>query len=161
MDNEPRGPLKRGLHKLSKRFKDVAHGRYRFDPTDRSSSTPPNALQESIPQSGAPAPVQSTQTLPMTGEPIIHQSGKSTESVAESGAPTTVSTQAPTVASHGPTKPSLLAQNINIAAKGTLWALSTAAEGLPIPGAKGIFDAILKVLEVVEVSDVILSGQIC
>lgn len=60
-------------------------------------------------------------------------------------------TPPPTAVTHELTK-SLLAQNIKGAVKGTLWALSSAAEGIPIPGAKAIFDAIIKVIEVIEVS---------
>ncbi|KAF9455756.1 hypothetical protein BDZ94DRAFT_584739 [Collybia nuda] len=57
--------------------------------------------------------------------------------------------QLPHLLTHTQTE-SRLAHNVKLAAKGTLWALSTAAKDLPIPGAKAIFDSIRKIIDVVE-----------
>lgn len=53
--------------------------------------------------------------------------------------------------SRGPTEPSSAAQTTKVLVKGTLGLLSNAADGIPIPGIKGIFETIIKVIGVIEV----------
>lgn len=125
------------------------HGNDLRVPSDHPSSVPPNVFPESSQQSGASSSVLSMQSLLRSDDPAIYQFGEPAANAVAGAAPTT---------SHGPTKPSesLLAQNIKVVVKGTLLALSYAAEGIPVPGTKGIFVAILKIIEVVEVNGMTL-----
>ncbi|KAF9456420.1 hypothetical protein BDZ94DRAFT_1241543 [Collybia nuda] len=80
---------------------------------------------------------------------LSHESTRAVAGVVEMASSESVSS-APT-STHGHIE-SRLSHNFKVAAKGALWTLGKAAEGLPIPGAKAIFTSIYKIIDVVEVA---------
>lgn len=159
MHNKSRRPLgERALHKLSKYLKGFTRGQSPVDPVDHPSSVPSNTQH---PQFGVATPAQSVHSIMLPVNPTTNLPGISTERVGDMSIRVNEASFAVPVASssvpmHGLADSSSAAQNIKIAAKGALWVLSSAAEGVPIPGAKAIFDVISKVIEAIEVSGVIL-----
>lgn len=67
----------------------------------------------------------------------------------------TVSAVHAPVSTHGHTEASPALQIVKNIVKGALGVLSSAAEGIPVPGVKGIFDTVSKVIGIVEVSSFI------
>lgn len=154
--------LKRQLHTLKN---ETQRGRDHERPTtaqfgspdlpERSSSTPPDVLQGPRGHSGISAVGPSTLSLLAPGH-LTALSRESAAGVVETALAGSVS---PALTStHAQIEPRLT-HNIKVAAKGILWALSTAAKDLPIPGAKAIFDSIRKIIDVVEVSGLIFKSK--
>ncbi|KAF9458539.1 hypothetical protein BDZ94DRAFT_83542 [Collybia nuda] len=149
--------LKRQLHKLKdktsrgrSRERTTAAQLRRPDLPERPSPTAPDVLQESSERPGVPAVVTPTPPLLAPGHPT-GLSRSSIEGVAAmAGAASAGSVSTAPTSTHSQTE-SRLAHNVRLTAKGTLWALSIAAEGLPIPGGKAIFNSIRKIIDIVDV----------
>jgi hypothetical protein len=136
---------------------------------DRAAPAPPNIPQESterIRASVSPSSVlaPSTQSLILGVSaidplPDAQPTSDQTVSTAQIGDQSVVSvTPAPIstvitteTAMLSSLKPSPAIQTAKFVGKGLLGLLSSAAEGIPFPGVKGIFDTIIKVINVIEV----------
>lgn len=183
MDTKPREPMrKRVLHKFSKPFKSLTRSRGQsversatgqaqgsgslVDLPDRPSSTPPDIPQESGQIGEA---LVSTLLVPALSairppskaiDPTTDLSGESHASqathLAVTGVPSTASALVTPASAHGLADPSSAAQTTKVVVKGALGLLSSAADGIPIPGVKAIFEAIIKVIGIIEVGSIIL-----
>jgi hypothetical protein len=120
------------------------------DHPNRPSSVPPKFSQESSqPVDTSSSTIAVTQSLVALRASVID---------LLSGAPSTGQAP-PTVNSIGPTevlkplspKPSPAMQTAKFIGKGLLGLLSSAADGVPVPGVKGIFDTIINVVKIIEV----------
>ncbi|KAF9459973.1 hypothetical protein BDZ94DRAFT_1198701, partial [Collybia nuda] len=148
-DTPPRSLLKQLINKVSEKVKRC-FGLKRFP--DHPPFVPPNVPQHL----GTQTPPQNTQSLPVLPVPTSHQSGITSKST------TTTNTAASGVHLVGVDTPALIlgeagsssrasaAQTAKILVKGTLGLLSSAAGGIPIPGVKGIFDTMIKVISIIE-----------
>jgi hypothetical protein len=173
---------KQMLHTIAKPFKSKSRGQSQERPIpgqhqdtlgvnqpDRAASAPPDISQELTEQVHVVAMTsadlsQSAQSLTL-GDSTIDPLLNTTPSVQTA---TTVQSSEPSVASVTPapisnvgkmkvsmpssSKPSAAMQTAKFVGKSLLGLLSSAAEGIPVPGVKGIFDTILKVVNIVEVS---------
>ncbi|KAF9459975.1 hypothetical protein BDZ94DRAFT_1238841 [Collybia nuda] len=120
----------------------------RPDLPDRPSSIAQEVLREFSGHSGVSAIGPPTLPLSTPG----HLTALSHESAAGMAETALAGSVSPALATtHAQIEPRLT-RDFKVIAKGTLWALSSAAEGLPIPGAKAIFDSIRKIIDVVEVA---------
>jgi hypothetical protein len=180
MDANPRKSLpKRMFSKITKPFKSKSRAQSRerpvtgqpqdtlgIDQPDRAASAPPDIPQASTEQIDAPvlsssALAPSTRSLmlgdsaidPLSDAPLSGQ----TVSTAQIGEPSVTSVAPAPISTIGTTaipsslKPSLLKQTTKFVGKGLLGLLSSAADGVPVPGVKGICDAIIKFVNVIEV----------
>lgn len=156
MADEPRKSWsKRFVREFSKRVEPLKRGskQSQVGPFDRPSSAPPNIPEGSGQQLGASVVLQTAQSPLISEGSTFHHSG---ESLAGMGNTTTSTgaTLAPN-STRGPIGSSSAAQTTKFVFKGALGLLSSAADGIPIPGVKGIFETIIKVIGVVEVSDTV------
>jgi hypothetical protein len=174
MDSKPFG--KRMLSKLTKPFKSKSHKQRPIagqhgdslgvDQPDRSVSAPPDIPQDSAEQVHISMPTisvvaQSTESLildPINSPSDAPPSGQtfSTAQIGEDLAATVtpapiLTVRTTEVAMLPSLKPSPAMQTAKFVGKGLLGLLSSATEGVPVPGVKGIFDTILKVINVIEV----------
>jgi hypothetical protein len=185
MDANPRKSLpKRIFSKITKPFKSKSRAQSREPPITgqpqdtlginqpgRAASAPPDIPQASTEQIHAPvlsssvlAP--STRSLmlgnsaidPLSDAPLSGQ----TVPTAQIGKPSATSVTPAPISTIGTTatptslKPSLLMQTTKFVGKGLLGLLSSAADGVPVPGVKGIFDTIINFVNIIEVG--LLSG---
>lgn len=151
MEPNPRTPWhKRLRRKLSKTFKFGSKRRDQspeqsassaiVGPPDRSSSAPPG-----IPQPQAPSQVEESSAS------VVHVLAQATESVVGDRESTTnasfdgAATEPRLSTNHS------ASQTARVAARGVLRVLSNAADGIPVPGVKGIFDTITGMIDIVEV----------
>jgi hypothetical protein len=139
------------------------------DQPDCGMSVPPDILQESTEQ--VHRSVLTSSVLAPTAQPLIlgisvidplpdvPPTSKQTVLTAQIANQSAVSVTPAPISSVGITevwmlsssKPSPAMQTPKIVGKGILGLLSSAAEGIPVPGLKGIFDTIIKVINVIEV----------
>lgn len=147
MSNKPdESWRKRFAHKISKRVERLKQRSERphDHPIDRSSSAPPDLYEgQGSSQHLRASPLVQSQSLLVPDDHSPNFSREPSGSMANT--PPIVSattTPEPTVSN---------AQISSFVGKGTLKLLSNAAEGIPIPGVKGIFDTILKVIGAIEV----------
>lgn len=151
-DKHPKSRRERFLHKVSKGVEHVKRGLGPKDsPVDRPSSAPPNISQGSSQHLGvAPLGLSSHSFGP--GDPAIRLSGEpSAGANTVRGEPpatldVTAPSSAPEVKEHASNT-----QILTFVGKGLVGLLSNAAEGIPIPGVKGIFDTITQVIGAIEV----------
>jgi hypothetical protein len=140
-----------------------------IDQRDRGASAPPDIPQESTGRVRISTPTisvlaRSTQSLILGVPAIDHLSdaspGGQTVSTAQINEQSVASfTPAPISLAIGTTetamlsslKPSPAIQTSKFIGKGLLGLLSSAAEGIPFPGVKGIFDTVIKIINVIEV----------
>lgn len=182
MDTKPRESMrKRVLHKFSKPFKPLIRSRGQesverlateqaqgsgslIDLPDRPSSPPLGVPQESgqtgeefismlsVPALGAIRP--SSNAIDPRTDLSVEPSASRVKPSAVTGVPPTASGPATPTSARGLAEPSSLAQTTKVIVKGALGLLSSAADGISIPGAKAIFDTIIKVIGVIEVRNV-------
>lgn len=171
MESNPRKPwIKRFQHKLSKSFKSESQSRDQVgslavaDPPDRLSNAPPRILQGPSQVGGlsvsvAHDPVEGTQSEVGHHESAIDSpsNGQRASTIATEASPTPDLNQRATAAitdteSSFSTTHSA-SQTARIAARGVLRVLSNVADGIPIPGVKGIFDTMTNIIDIVEVSE--------
>lgn len=152
------------LHTLSKPFKYLSKSQGQsqeslVDPPDRPVSVLPNVPREPDRQEraevlGLSPRAGSTQTIAVpegiSGEPPTGEAAP-----AGTGSTAVLLTAVPTASYGSRTQSSTAAQITKNVVKGALGLLSSAAEGIPIPGIKGIFDTISKVVGAIEVSGII------
>lgn len=178
MDNKPReSRRKRVLKKLSRPFKSLIRSRGQsversaigqaqegsaslVDLPDRRSSPPPGLPKEtgqigealvltlSVPALSAIRPplVATDPITDLSVEPLTSQTTPLAVTEPSSAASAPLS-----LTSRGLAEPSSAARVTKVIVKGALGILSSAADGIPIPGVKAIFDTIIKVIGVIEV----------
>lgn len=182
MNTKPReSRRKRVLNKLSRPFKSLIRSRSQsveraatgqaqgsgsvVGLPDCPSSTPPELPKESgqigealvltlsVPELSAirPPSVAIDPTTDLSSEPSTSQATPSAATEPSSA----VSAPLTPAFSHGLVEPSSAAQTVKVVVKGALGILSSAADGIPIPGVKAIFDTIIKVIGIIEVRNVL------
>lgn len=113
-------------------------------------------MAHKLQQSGVSTLVESTMPFTVYATPTIHNSSKAPTSAASPRTDKALPAlpAAPAVTSTFNPKGLSSAAQTKVLVKGALGLLSSAADGIPIPGVKGIFATIIKVIGVIEVSAV-------